>query len=386
VLTRPVDFDPARKYPLLVVIHGGPTGISIPLRLGYYERRYYPIQQWAAKGAFILQPNYRGSAGYGEAFRRLNVRNLGLGDYDDVISGVDALIAQGWVDPDQVGAMGWSQGGYISAFIATYSDRFKAVSVGAGISNWLTYYVNTDIHPFTRQYLEATPWDDPDIYARTSPMTYIKQAQTPTLIQHGEFDRRVPIPNAYELYQGLQDMGVEVKLVVYKGMGHGISKPRLTRQAMEENFNWFNRWLWGETPTPIEAGRCYIALASGDQPDRSGDLPALERFADPLIRDVHHWAQRDGAAFRLLSPQCGLLAADAATPRHDALLTVAAVADLAGRIADQLRAAGYKQLTFYSAKPADQPSVLIALGCLHVAAGSIGGITVDHQVITGKGP
>ena len=105
--------------------------------------------------------------------------------------------------------MGWSQGGYISAFLTTHdSARFKAVSVGAGISNWMTYYVNTDIHPFTRQYLKATPWDDPKIYAKTSPMTYIKQAKAPTLIQHGELDKRVPIPNAYELYQGLQDQGV----------------------------------------------------------------------------------------------------------------------------------------------------------------------------------
>ena len=105
--------------------------------------------------------------------------------------------------------MGWSQGGYISAFLTTrHADRFKAISVGAGISNWMTYYVNTDIHPFTRQYLKATPWDDPKIYADTSPMTYIKNAKTPTLIQHGDQDQRVPPPNAFELYQGLRDQNV----------------------------------------------------------------------------------------------------------------------------------------------------------------------------------
>ena len=121
--------------------------------------------------------------------------------------------------------MGWSQGGYISAFLATHdSARFKAISVGAGISDWMTYYVNTDIHPFTRQYLQATPWDDPAIYAKTSPITYIKQAKTPTLIQHGDADERVPPPNAYELYQGLQDQHVPAKLIIYKGfggIGHG---------------------------------------------------------------------------------------------------------------------------------------------------------------------
>ena len=112
VLTHPVDFDPQKRYPLLVVIHGGPTGISAPTKVGRHERRY-PLYQWAQQGAIILQPNYRGSAGYGETFRSLNVRDLGTGDYADVISGVDALIAEGWVDPDRVGALGWSQGGYI---------------------------------------------------------------------------------------------------------------------------------------------------------------------------------------------------------------------------------------------------------------------------------
>ena len=139
-----------------------------------------------------MMPNYRGSAGYGAEFRALNVRNLGVGDAWDVLSGVEALVERGVADPDRVAAMGWSQGGYISAFLTTSSDRFRAISVGAGISNWMTYYVNTDIHGFTREYLKATPWDDPEIYAKTSPMTYIQQASTPTLIQHGEFDARVP--------------------------------------------------------------------------------------------------------------------------------------------------------------------------------------------------
>src|SRR5262245_14731313 len=243
VLIKPKGFDPTKKYPLLVVIHGGPTGVDTPVVRG---DRYYPIEMFAAKGAMILRPNYRGSAGYGEAFRSLNVRNLGVGDYWDVISGVDDLIAKGIVDRDRVGAMGWSQGGYISAFITCSSDRFKAVSVGAGISDWMTYYVNTDIHPFTRQYLKATPWDDPEIYRKTSPISYVKNAKTPTLIQHGELDRRVPIPNAYELRQALEDRGVPVKMVVYKGFGHGIDKPKQQRSVMEHNYEWFSRWIWGE--------------------------------------------------------------------------------------------------------------------------------------------
>lgn len=248
VLIKPHDFDPTKKYPLLVVIHGGPTGVDRP---SLAPDRTYPLEQFAAKGAVILRPNYRGSAGYGEKFRSLNVRNLGLGDHDDVISGVDALIAKGFVDRERVGSMGWSQGGYISAFLTTYSDRFKAVSVGAGISDWMTYYVNTDVHPFTRHYLKATPWDDPEIYRKTSPITYINRAKTPTLIQHGELDKRVPIPNAYELYQGLKDKGVPAKMIVYKGFGHGINKPKQQRAVMEHNYEWFSQWIWGEkAPAP----------------------------------------------------------------------------------------------------------------------------------------
>lgn len=243
VLRKPADYDPDRAYPLLVTIHGGPTGISRPSAVSGYV---YPHAQWLAKGAVVLEPNYRGSAGYGEGFRSLNVRNLGVGDAWDVTSGVQYLVDQGIAHPDSVGAMGWSQGGYISAFLTTNTERFQAISVGAGISDWVTYYVNTDIHPFTIQYLRATPWEDPEIYAKTSPITHITDASTPTLIQHGEFDRRVPIPNAYKLYQGLQDVGVPTRLIVYKDFGHGITRPKEQLAAMWHNWQWFGRWIWGE--------------------------------------------------------------------------------------------------------------------------------------------
>jgi dipeptidyl aminopeptidase/acylaminoacyl peptidase len=246
VLIKPANFDPARKYPLLCVIHGGPTGTDRP---ALPDARYYPVDSWVARGALVLKVNYRGSAGYGEAFRKLNVRNLGVGDAWDVLSGVDFLTAKGWVDPARVASMGWSQGGYISAFLTTSSTRFAAISVGAGISNWATYYYNTDITPFTINYLGDDPADDPAIYDKTSPMHYVKQARTPTLIQHGELDRRVPIANAYELRQGLEDRGVPVEMVVYKGYGHGITKPRSMRAVMTHNLAWFNHYLWGD-PIP----------------------------------------------------------------------------------------------------------------------------------------
>lgn len=248
VLIKPVAFDPTKKYPLLCIIHGGPTGIDRPILLTP-DARYYPSDIWAARGALILKVNYRGSAGYGEKFRKLNMRNLGVGDAWDVLSGIDYLIAKGWVDKNKVACMGWSQGGYISAFLTTSTERFVAISVGAGISNWSTYYYNTDITPFTINYLGNDPAMDPEIYQKTSPMSYIKGAKTPTLIQHGELDRRVPIANAYELRQGLEDRGVKVEMVVYKGFGHGITKPKSQRAVMQHNLAWFNHYIWGD-PLP----------------------------------------------------------------------------------------------------------------------------------------
>ena len=262
-LFLPPEHDPSRPAPLLVVIHGGPTGTSRPQLLSSYV---YPVTQWLARGAMVLMPNYRGSAGYGADFRALNVRNLGVGDAWDVLSGVDHLVEQGLADPDRLGAMGWSQGGYISAFLSTNSKRFRAISNGAGISDWMTYYVNTDIHGFTRAYLEATPWDDPEIYAKTSPITNIKNASTPTLIQHGENDARVPIPNAYELYQGLRDQNVPTRLIVYKDFGHGISRPKERLAAIWHNWQWFEKYLFEsevELPLPAQSDETRAESSGG---------------------------------------------------------------------------------------------------------------------------
>ncbi|MEO5583232.1 MAG: S9 family peptidase [Saprospiraceae bacterium] len=243
VLIKPKNYQSNKKYPLLCLIHGGPTGVDRPDPIASYV---YPAMQWCEKGAIILRVNYRGSAGYGEKFRSLNVRNLGVGDMWDVMSGVAYLAKQGIIDTNRMGCMGWSQGGYISAFLTTNTNIFKAISVGAGISDWMTYYYNTDITPFTRQYLKATPWTDPKIYLLTSPINNINKASTPTLIQHGEFDKRVPIPNAYELYRGLQDRKIPSKLIVYKGFGHGITKPKERLAATWHNWQWFNKYIWNE--------------------------------------------------------------------------------------------------------------------------------------------
>jgi dipeptidyl aminopeptidase/acylaminoacyl peptidase len=244
-LMKPPDFDPAKKHPLLVVIHGGPADTSQAI-FGVYDFHYYPKEIWAAKGALILEPNYRGSNGYGIGFHRLTVRTQGFGDYEDIISGVDSLIAKGWVDKDRVGAMGWSFGGFISAWLTTHSDRFKAISAGAAPTDWVMFDAFTDIQEISRHYFATAPWSDPDIYRNSSPITNVKQAKTPTMIEHGEFDPIVPIAGAYELYQGLLDQGVPVRFYLYKGFGHSITRPKSNRAVMQHNLNWFNHYIWGE--------------------------------------------------------------------------------------------------------------------------------------------
>lgn len=246
VLSTPVDFDANKKYPLLVVVHGGPAWASFPIFSNCFNEKY-PIEQFIEKGFIVLEPNYRGSSGYGNEFLKANYRKLGIVNYDDVISGVDKLVDKGMADKDRVGVMGWSNGGYIAAFCSTLSSRFKAVSVGGGITNWRTHYVNTDIPYFTRTYLGNDPWNDPEVYTKTSPMTYIKSACTPTLIQHGEQDARVPTPNAYELYQGLKDMEVATELIIFKGMAYSSDQPGINVAIMKQNLMWFSHYILGES-------------------------------------------------------------------------------------------------------------------------------------------
>ncbi|MED1114306.1 S9 family peptidase [Bacillus paramycoides] len=252
VLSTPVELDANKKYPLLVVIHGGPAWASFPIFSDCFNEKY-PIEQFIEKGFIVLEPNYRGSSGYGNEFLKANYRKQGIADYEDVISGVDKLVEEGIVDKDRVGVMGWSNGGYISAFCSTFSSRFKAISVGGGITNWSTHYVNTDIPYFIRMYLGDNPWNDSDIYAKASPMTYIKSACTPTLIQHGEKDARIPTTNAYELYQGLKDMEIDTELIIFKGMAYSSDQPGIHVAIMKQNLMWFSHYILGESMKDFRA-------------------------------------------------------------------------------------------------------------------------------------
>ncbi|MFN2183552.1 MAG: alpha/beta hydrolase family protein, partial [Anaerolineae bacterium] len=226
--------------------HGGPAWLSLEYLLGGDDRAYYPSVQFVNKGVVVLKPNYRGSIGRGQAFADLNVNNLGIGDLWDLESAIDHLAALGWVDAERVGCMGWSQGGYISAFAGLHSKAFRAVSVGAGISDWYTYHISNDIPDFTVDYLSGSPFRDRDLYQKTAPISQLAEARTPMLIQHGTEDRRVPLSNAMELYRGLKEMGVPVELFVFPGMAHPITKPRENHAVMHQNLAWFSHYLLGE--------------------------------------------------------------------------------------------------------------------------------------------
>ncbi len=246
ILRKPLDFDPKKKYPLVFIIHGGPQDYNAENLLEYVEQFYYPAIQFSNKGMLVVKVNYRGSVGRGQEFVELNKDNLGIGDLWDIESCIDFLDKQGFIDTKKIGCMGWSQGGYITAFVSLHSKLFAAASVGAGVADWYTYHISNDIPQFTTHYLSGSPFRDRTLYEKTAPISKIKEAQTPTLIQHGEVDLRVPISNAKELYRGLKEMNVPVELFIYPSMAHPITKPRENRAIMHQNLSWFSHYLLDE--------------------------------------------------------------------------------------------------------------------------------------------
>ena len=243
LLTYPVGYAAGSRVPLLVVIHGGPTGVFVRSFIG--NPSPYPIAVFASRGYAVLRCNVRGSGGYGAEFRRANYRDWGGGDYRDIISGVDALVARGVADPDRLGVMGWSYGGYMTSWVITQTKRFKAASVGAGVTNLMSFTGTTDIPSFIPDYMGGEHWNDFDTWRRRSALFNIKGVSTPTLIQHGEADVRVPISQGYELYNALKRQAVPAKMVVYPRQPHGIQEPKLMLDAMTRNVEWFDRWVLG---------------------------------------------------------------------------------------------------------------------------------------------
>lgn len=237
VLTKPVGYSAGTKVPFLLNPHGGPTGASLNSFNG-------TAQVLAANGFAVLQPNFRGSTGKGLAFAQANKNTWGKGDYEDCMTGVDAMIARGIADPARLGAFGWSYGGYMTFWILTQTDRFKAVSPGAGLSNIYSMYSQNDIQRYLRWfYSDKSPWDATDLYWDRSPMKYVKNVKTPTMIMHGQVDTRVPIAQAQEFYMALKEMNVPVEFVVYPRENHGFTEPRHQMDRVRRYVKFFAKYL-----------------------------------------------------------------------------------------------------------------------------------------------
>ena len=249
LLLLPATVPPGKPIPLLTYVHGGPSGrfeagFSPQIGTPYpVQAECYPLHVLTGLGYGVFMPNVRGSYGYGEKFRKANMGDFGGGDYRDIMSGIDALVKRGIADPARLGIMGRSYGGYMTGWIITQTDRFKAASLGAGMSNLVSFYGQTDIPGFTETYLGGPPWKALDTYLRCSPVTHAANLKTPTLILHGEKDFRVPLPQAEELYRALRRNGVPVEFLVYPRQGHVATEPKFMVDMMERNIEWFSRWL-----------------------------------------------------------------------------------------------------------------------------------------------
>lgn len=241
LLHYPIGYVAGTKVPLILNIHGGPAGVFQQSYLG--GRGSYPLATFMSKGYAILRPNPRGSSGYGTEFRRANIKDWGGMDYEDLMTGVDHVISMGVADANRLGVMGWSYGGYMTSAIITKTKRFKAASSGAPVTNMMSFNGTADIPSFLPDYFEAEFWDNPAIYAKHSAMFNIKGATTPTLIQHGENDLRVPIEQGYQLYNALKRQGVPTRMIVLPRQPHGIQEPRLQIATMQSNLDWFEKYL-----------------------------------------------------------------------------------------------------------------------------------------------
>jgi dipeptidyl aminopeptidase/acylaminoacyl peptidase len=249
LLVKPVGYQEGERYPTVVLAHGGPAGAytkSFPASWARYDHI------WAGKGYAVFLPNFRGSSNYGEKFLQGDFNDWGNGDYQDIQSGIDYLVKSGIADADKLGIAGWSYGGYMTAWTVTQSNRFKAASLGAGLTNLYSMYSQNDIPSVMDDYLGGAPWDRYEIYHKCSPMTYIKNAKTPTLILHGQEDRRVPPPQAKEFYMGLKKNGVIVEWVLYPREPHGLREPKHQKDKMNREIAWFDKYILGKEETKKE--------------------------------------------------------------------------------------------------------------------------------------
>jgi dipeptidyl aminopeptidase/acylaminoacyl peptidase len=237
-LLYPRGYDPSRRWPMVVWVHGGPAGM---------EGAHWPAASTtgllAAAGYFVLYPNPRGSFGGGEAFTEANVRDFGYGDFRDILAGVDEAVRTLPIDNDRIGITGWSYGGYMSMWAVTQTHRFRAAVAGAGLANWQSYYGQNQIDQWLLPYFGASVYDEPAVYARSSPITFIKNVKTPTLIVVGDRDAECPAPQSWEFWHALKTLGVETEFVIYPNEGHGFSDAGHQKDVVRRTLAWFDKYL-----------------------------------------------------------------------------------------------------------------------------------------------
>jgi len=247
LLTYPVGYQQGQRVPLILNVHGGPTGVFQQTFIG--GRGVYPLATLAARGYAILRANPRGSTGYGTEFRRANMKDWGGGDYQDLMSGVDKVIEMGVADPEKLGVMGWSYGGFMTTWIVTQTKRFKAASAGAPVTNLMSFNGTADIPAFVPDYFGGQFWDAMDLYQKHSPIFNVKGVTTPTMIQQGDADVRVPISQGYEFYNALKVQGVPTRMLVLPRQPHGPNEPKMQLAAMNANLEWFGKYIGPKSQT-----------------------------------------------------------------------------------------------------------------------------------------
>jgi dipeptidyl aminopeptidase/acylaminoacyl peptidase len=238
-LIYPRDFDAAKHYPMVVYVHGGPASANASTFMASSSQQ----AALSRAGYFVFMPNPRGSYGQGEAFTRANVKDFGYGDLRDILAGVDTVLSRYPVDGKRLGITGWSYGGFMTMWAVTQTQRFRAAVAGAGLSNWLSYTGENGISAWMVPFFGASVYEDPAVYARSSPMNFISHARTPTLVVVGERDAECPSPQSFEFWRGLQHEGVNTQLVVYPDEGHHFSNPDHQRDVLDRSVAWFDQYL-----------------------------------------------------------------------------------------------------------------------------------------------
>ncbi len=245
ILTLPADYQPGTRLPLILHIHGGPAGS--------FRNSFSPsFHIWAGLGYASLAPNVRGSSGYGDDLLRGNMRDIGGGDYEDLMAGVDEVVAKGWVDPDRMGVRGWSYGGILGSWTITKTDRFKAASLGAMVSDWTSEYgpgFNYDVRLW---YIGGTPWENPEEYRRKSSLTHVANVKTPTLIMHGLEDTTDTEAQSMNFFAALKDQGKPVRYIRFPREPHGFREPRHRRTRDIEEIRWMQKYVLGLDWQPWE--------------------------------------------------------------------------------------------------------------------------------------